>query len=374
MQSKQELLQIKTFSKHGIVTDWDAVEKLWNHTFYNVLRIHPEEHAILVTEKPHNHKTNRANGTEILFEKVNTPALLWCASNLLSLYSTGTSTGVTLEIGNDCSNVASIYEGYALPQSKFRLNIGGSHITQYLMQLIEMKYKDKFSNNFNFNKNNLNDITLFKDIKHKMCYFAMDFEKEITNAELGDNNNNTNNNNNNNNTYQLPDGKKIELDSELFQCCEILFKPNFVGVKDEMIRNQQSVNKNKNKNKNDKDKDDESKESHTNVDIDNRTLTGISRLIYQSIISCDVDIRRDLFENMYICGGSSAIKNIDARLSQELIDFAPQNIKCQAKRAPKYSTWIGGSILASLTTFSDLWCTKDEYDELGTKIVDRKCF
>ncbi len=51
-----------------------------------------------------------------------------------------------------------------------------------------------------------------------------------------------------------------------------------------------------------------------------------------------------------------------------------RKIKIIAPPERKYSVWIGGSILASLSTFQTMWITKAEYDEAGPQIVHRKCF
>lgn len=51
-----------------------------------------------------------------------------------------------------------------------------------------------------------------------------------------------------------------------------------------------------------------------------------------------------------------------------------QKVKIVAPPERKYSSWIGGSILASLSTFQQMWISKQDYDESGPSIVHRKCF
>jgi len=103
---------------------------------------------------------------------------------------------------------------------------------------------------------------------------------------------------------------------------------------------------------------------------------GIDKIVYDSIQKCDIDIRKDLWTNVVLSGGTTMFNGIDTRLHKELKDQAPASVKVKIVAPPerKYSVWIGGSILSSLSTFQDMWITKDEYDESGPGIVHRKCF
>merc|ERR1711879_1099421 len=102
-----------------------------------------------------------------------------------------------------------------------------------------------------------------------------------------------------------------------------------------------------------------------------RESEGIHKMTYESIMKCDVDIRRDLYQNTVLSGGSTMFPNIDARLSKEITALAPASIKIKVVAPPerKYSVWIGGSILSSLSTFQEMWISKDNYDESGPKIA-----
>merc|ERR1712215_369558 len=95
-----------------------------------------------------------------------------------------------------------------------------------------------------------------------------------------------------------------------------------------------------------------------------------------TIVRCDIDIRKDLYANNVLSGGTSMFPGIADRMQKEITALAPSTIKIKIIAPPerKYSVWIGGSILASLSTFQSMWVTKEEYDESGPGIIHRKCF
>jgi actin-related protein len=103
---------------------------------------------------------------------------------------------------------------------------------------------------------------------------------------------------------------------------------------------------------------------------------GIHETAYNSIMKCDVDIRKDLYANNVLSGGTTMFPGIADRMQKEIITMAPSTIKVKIIAPPerKYSVWIGGSILTSLSTFNSMWISKQEYDESGPSIVHRKCF
>ena len=103
---------------------------------------------------------------------------------------------------------------------------------------------------------------------------------------------------------------------------------------------------------------------------------GIHEFTYNSIMKCDVDIRKDLYANIVLSGGTTMFPGIGERMTKELTALAPSTMKIKVVAPPerKYSVWIGGSILSSLSTFQSMWISKAEYDESGPAIVHRKCF
>lgn len=107
-----------------------------------------------------------------------------------------------------------------------------------------------------------------------------------------------------------------------------------------------------------------------------KELDGIHELTYNSIMKTDVDIRRELYANIILSGGTTMYQGIAERLTKEVTALAPSSMKIKVIAPPerRFSVWIGGSILSGLSSFSNMWISKAEYEECGSAIVHRKCF
>jgi len=316
-QAKRGVLQIRYPIEHGVITNWEDMEKIWHYTFYNEMRVSPEDHNVLLTEAPMNPKQNRERMTQIMFETFNVPAMYVGIQAVLSLYSSGRTTGIVLDSGDGVTHTVPIYEGYSLPHAILRVDMAGRDMTEHMMKIL-------MESGYTFSTSAEKEIV--RSIKEQLCYVALDFEEELTNATKAPIDVD----------FELPDGKVIKVGTQQFRCPEALFKPPMIGLE----------------------------------------ADGFHDMTYKSINRCDIDVRRDLYSNIVLSGGTTMFKGLPQRLEKEMGNLAPSSIKPKVVAPPerKYSVWIGGSILSSLTTFQNQWVLKREYDEAGPTIVHNKCF
>jgi len=315
------LLSLKYPMEHGIVTDWNEMERIWSY-IYSKEQLHsvPDEHPVLLTEAPLNPRSNREKSAEIFFETFNVPALYISIQAVLSLYATGRTTGVVLDSGDGVTHAVPIYEGFALPMSIIRSDIAGRDVTRYLKLLLRKE---------GLIFNTTSEFEVVKNIKEKLCYLTGSPQKilEDTNtpSELEKA------------SYTLPDGNVVEIGANTrIRAPEILYRPDLIGAEYE----------------------------------------GVHECVIFSIQKSDLELRKMFYQNIVLSGGSTLFRGFGDRLLSEVKRAGPKDIKVRISAPAErlYSTWIGGSILGSLDTFRRIWISRKEYEDEGFKVLHRKLF
>jgi len=320
------ILTLKYPIEDGIVTNWEDMEHIYLHTFDNELGVSPKEHPILLTEIPLNPTddnfkkahANREKMTQMMFDTFEVPKMTVVIDAVLALYAARKTTGVVVHSTNAITQVVPIYEGYAIPHAILNFDVNGGHVTARLADLLSAK-------------GHVLDYKTLQYIKEDFVYVALDFDLEMKKSKEV--------------SYELPSGEVITLGSERFESAEILFNPSLIG---KTIKIGDKV----------------------------KVLEGIHEFIYESIMKCDVDIRKQLFENIILAGENTAFVGIADRMARELRSIAPTstNINIVAPIDRKHSVWIGGAIFASTPSNDQRWITKAEYDKSGPSIVHEKCW
>lgn len=315
-QSKRGILSLNYPIDHGIVTCWDDMERIWRHVYDYELRIKASERPVLLTEAPLNPLQNREKMTEIMFEGFMVPAMYVAVQATLALYASARITGIVMDSGDGVTHTVPIYEGYCLSHAVSRLDIAGRDVTEYFMKLL-------LESGHTFVSTAEREIV--RDIKEKLCYVALDPVQEMKARpeEIMK-------------EYRLPDSNIIQIGNQLFRAPETLFVPANIGVE----------------------------------------APGVHKMIFNSIMKCDIDVRRNLYCNILLSGGSTLFPGLEERILKEMKLQVPAGMFVRIISPPerKYCVWIGASILTCLTSFKQMWVTMSDYKDFGAAVIHRKCF
>jgi actin-related protein len=313
--AKRGVLKLSYPIEHGIVTDWENMEHIWHHTF-DQLRVDPSDRNVLLTEAPRNPKRNREKMAEIMFETFNVDGMYIAIQGVLSLYASGRTTGTVLDIGDGVTHTIPIYDGYAIENAIHRFDLAGRDVTEYMQKLLERE---------GLSMNTSSEKEIVRRMKERYCYCVTDIDAE---AHLYKQKNMSRN-------YTLPDGNAITLNDVMYETPEVLFNPGLIG----------------------------------------KEMLGVHEAVNDSIMKSDINIRKDLYSNIVLSGGTTMIKDFDKKLEHELQSIITNKIdvKIVAPRERKYSVWIGGSILAALPSFESAWIYNREYQEAGVSIIHQRC-
>ncbi|CCF58656.1 hypothetical protein KAFR_0F00590 [Kazachstania africana CBS 2517] len=317
-QKYRGILKLRHPMLRGVVQNWDDMETIWQYVFDDTLYLENlNEHPILITEPPLNNMANRQKMCEALFEIFGFPAVYISVSPVLSLYASGQTTGCAVDCGDGYCTSIPVYNGFSLASSVKKIDIGGCDITEQL-QFSILKNTGLFMYSSS-------EREIVRTIKEKVCYIATDYnletEKYLFNEEKMAS------------QFKLPDGKMLNISQGKYTSTEILFRPELIGSE----------------------------------------FDSLPEICYQSIKKVDSDLRLPLYSNIVLSGGTTMCPGFGSRLLKELQTLTGYDTKIRIIAPPerKYTSWIGGSILSGLSTFSKIWVTKSMWEE-DNKIIHSK--
>jgi actin-like protein 6A len=285
----------------------------------------------------------------------------------------GRATALVLDSGGSVTSAVPVYDGYVLKKGIFKQSIAGEFISQQILDHLRTDAGLQVTPQYKVASKKpveagqpadaqLRDVPgitqsyedyqrsrVMHEFKESVCQVSeMTFDEGIMGSRPQK-------------PFEFPDGYNNMFGVERYKIPEVLFQPQ------SFIRGQQTSE--------DADKHQVTSSGLTQHQIN--TSLSMHQLVCSSIINCDVDLRPLLFNNVVVTGGNTLFPGFTERLNYELPMLAPgSKIKIHAagnQTERKCSSWLGGSILASLGTFHQLWISKKEYEEVGASVVEAKC-
>jgi len=330
-QKYRHMLEVKYPVAAGKILYWKgdySIHHIWEYAWKEKLEINPSEHNILLTEAPSNPKSNKLRMLEAMLEKYQFAGATCVMQAILALYAQGLDTGVVLDAGDGVSHCIPVWEGVMLKNEIKRLDVAGRNVTERLIKLLQAR-------GHNFHRSA--DMDTVRQIKEKHCYIGYDLAVE--NKLAVDTTCLTT-------KYKLPDSRVITLGAERFQAPEVLFQPH---LGDEKYAEQK----------------------------------GIHEMVYNMIMGCDIDLRKDFFKRIVLSGGSTMYPGLPTRLEKEIQKLVLERnfkgdkallkkfkIKVEDPPRRKYMVFLGGAVLADLMKDNqEFWISKEEWAEKGGERV-----
>lgn len=329
--------------RHGIVEDWDLMERFWEQCIFKYLRAEPEDHYFLLTEPPLNPPENREYTAEIMFESFNVPGLYIAVQAVLALAASWASsstraktlTGVVVDSGDGVTHVIPVAEGYVIGSCIKHIPVAGRDITSFIQTLLrerEVGIPPEQS------------LETAKAIKEKFCYVCPDIVKEFAKYDQEPSKWMRKYEGRNNINKQL---FEVDVGYERFLGPEIFFHPEFA-----------------------------------NPDFP----SPLADIVDNVIQNCPIDVRRPLYKNIVLSGGSTMFRDFNRRLQRDIkravdarlkiseqlsegrIKPKPMEVEVVSHHMQRFAVWFGGSMLASSPEFYSVCHTKQEYEERGPSI------
>lgn len=346
-------MEVQTFLKDGMIENWEMFEQIMDYSYKRHIQSESQEHPVMMSEASWNVKGKRERLTELMFEKYNVPAFFLCKNAVLSAFANGRSTGLVLDSGATHTTVVPVYDGYVLGQAIVKSPLAGDFISLECRKLMEdlnvdvvppymIAAKEPVNENqpAKWKKKDIPEVTtsfhnyMVKDVLQDFAATVLQIS-DVPFDESGAESMPCIH-------YEFPNGYHRDIGEERLKIPEMLFDPSLIK------------------------------------DVPSNTMLSMGHVVTTSVGMCDVDIRPSLYSSVIVVGGNSLINGFTDRLNRDLGNKTPSTMRLKLIAATgsserRFSSWIGGSILASLGSFQQMWISKQEYDEGGKNCIERKC-
>ncbi|CAM9752092.1 actin-like protein 6B [Lethenteron reissneri] len=350
----REGVEICSPLKNGMIEDWDSFQAILDHTYRRHIKSETPLHPVLMSEAPWNARGKREKLTEIMFEHYNIPAFFLCKTAVLSAFANGRSTGLVLDSGATHTTAIPVHDGYVLQQGIVKSPLAGDFITMQCRELFQetaieitppyqIAAKEPVREGAPPNWRKKEKLpTVSKSWHTYMCNEVIqDFQATVLQVSDSPYDEQS--------AAQMPtvhyeftNGYNCDFGAERLKIPEGLFDPSNVKG------------------------------------LSGNTMLGVSHVVTTSVGMCDIDIRPGLYGSVIVSGGNTLLQGFTDRLNRDLSQKTPPSMRLKLIASPstverRFSSWVGGSILASLGTFQQMWISKQEYEEGGKQCVERKC-
>uniref|UniRef100_A0A3Q3JYD2 Actin-like protein 6A n=1 Tax=Monopterus albus TaxID=43700 RepID=A0A3Q3JYD2_MONAL len=345
----RENMEVMSPLKNGMIEDWDSFQAILDHTYKMHFKSEPSLHPVLMSEASWNTRAKREKLTELMFEHYNIPAFFLCKSAVLSAFANGRSTGLVLDSGATHTTAIPVHDGYVLQQGIVKSPLAGDFMSMQCRELFQelnveiippymIASKDAVREGAPASwkkKEKLPQVT--RSWHNYMCNCVIqDFQASVLQvsdspydeqvaAQMPTVH------------YELPNGYNCDFGAERLKIPEGLFDPS------------------------------------------NAKVCALHALLsFPVALTVKAEIMSGLYGSVVVTGGNTLIQGFTDRLNRELSQKTPPSMRLKliannTTVERRFSAWIGGSILASLGTFQQMWISKQEYEEGGKQCVDRKC-
>lgn len=303
--------------KKGIIDRWDAIEQFYQYTFKELTYYNYSDFPVIISNTVFNNKKQPEQIIQIMFETYNVPAFYMNNSSVFSVYSSGSVTGMSVEIGYETTRFSPVYEGHDISLLSESEYYGGNTINELIKNNVVMYY--------DYYTSSVDEMKFIEDFKRKACYVPLDFEKEkamINDKSWFETN------------CPIRNDKYFHSLNGAVLYPEVFFQPQLFDI----------------------------------------GCNGMSQKIIDIIYKIDIDFRSNFCKNIVLSGSTSFMKNLKERLHKELNGNGLKDYNLIRPKQAGYSAWYGAAMLANLPIFSNLAVTSDEYHDDCISIVNRKCF